>query len=107
MKKIRKIALLALLSIFFLPRIVSAQPVGNITITQLLFNVQNIIWIIAAVIILALWVITGLLFLTALGEPKKLETARHALFAAVGGTAIVILAYSAINIIGNALFQGR
>lgn len=107
MKTIKKIALLALLAVFFFPKFASAQFVQNITITGLLINVQNIVWIIAAVIILALWVITGLLFLLALGDSKKLESARHALFAAVGGTAIVILAYSVINIIGTALFQGR
>ena len=38
------------------------------------------------------WVVTGVLFLMAQGEPGKLNTAKTALFAVIGGTIILIIA---------------
>jgi len=79
---------------------------GGVTITNMVCNVANTVWIVATGIVLIFWIITGLLFLTAMGDPTKLATARKALIASVAGTVLVILAYSALEIIGNAILLG-
>jgi len=79
---------------------------GGLTITNMVCNVANIVWVVATGIILIFWIITGLLFLTAMGDPTKLATARKALIAAVVGTILVVLAYSAMTIISNAILTG-
>jgi len=79
---------------------------GGITITNMVCNVTNTIWVVATGIVLIFWIITGILFLTALGDPTKLATARKALIAAVAGTVLVILAFYAMDIIGSAILTG-
>jgi len=104
-----KILFLSILSVVFLFNVqsaIAAQSPSNITITGLAANVANVIWIVATVIVVVFWVITGVAFLTAQGDPGKLQTAKKALFAAIGGTVIVILAYSVTSIISNAIFFG-
>lgn len=101
----KKSATLILLTILIFPTLVLAQG-QNITITGMVANVARVIWTVATIIVVMFWVITGLLFLTAAGDPGKLGTAKKALFAAIGGTVIVIVAYSAINIISSAVFSG-
>ncbi len=102
----KKIFVLAI-GLITLPLLASAQGEGGIvSITQMAQNVAQVVWLVATIIIVILWVVTGILFLSAQGDPGKLKTAKTALFSAVGGTAIVILAYSAITIISNALFRG-
>lgn len=101
----KKASILSLLGIF-LPAAVLAQTAQNITITGMVENVASVIWIVAVIVIVIFWIITGILFLTALGDPSKLGTAKKALFAAIGGTVIVIVAWSVVNIISSAIFQG-
>ncbi|MEK7080592.1 MAG: hypothetical protein AAB925_02035 [Patescibacteria group bacterium] len=91
-----------LLGILILPTIASAQ----VTITGMVVNVSNVIYTIGGILVIVFWVIVGVLFLAAQGAPEKLTTAKKALFAAIGGTAIVILAWSASAIISSAIFQG-
>ncbi len=102
----KTLLVLTLLGILLLPAIASTQTVSNITITGMVANVANVVWIVACIIVLMFWVITGVLFLTAMGDPSKLGTAKKAFFAAIGGTVIVILAYSAVSILSKAIFQG-
>lgn len=52
-------------------------------------------------IVIIMWVVTGILFLTAGGEPGKLNTAKTALFAAIGGTILIILANGAMAFVAN------
>jgi heme/copper-type cytochrome/quinol oxidase subunit 4 len=56
---------------------------------------------IASGVVVILWLVTGMLFLTAQGDPSKLSTAKKALFAAVAGTIICIVAGGAINFVGG------
>ena len=85
-----------------MPKITLAQ----LTITGMVANVANVIWIVATIMVLIFWVITGILFLSSMGDPAKLSKAKLALFASIGGTVIVILAYSAVAIIENAILIG-
>lgn len=99
----KKLLFLILLGILILPTTVSGQVIYNTSITDMAVNVAWAVWFIATLVVVICWVVTGILFLTAMGDPTKLGTAKKALFAAVGGTIIIILAYSAIGIIEKAL----
>lgn len=80
---------------------------GQAIIEGIIGNILSVVAIIGTAIVVIMWVITGLLFLSALGEPTKLDSGKKALFASIGGTVLVILAWSAANIISNILFFGR
>ncbi|MDO8486455.1 MAG: hypothetical protein Q7S77_02055 [Candidatus Staskawiczbacteria bacterium] len=98
MKK-NKLILISLLGILVLPNIVFAQ-----TIQVLITNVvNNVVWPIAIGIIVVLWIVTGVLFLTALGDSSKLTAAKNSLLASIAGTIIIVIANSVIAIIRNAL----
>lgn len=98
-KLLSLILLLSVLSI--LPAVASAQ-----TITGIVQNLASIVTNVAIFVTVVFWIITGLLFITAQGDPGKLGTARKALVASIIGTAIAFLAGSATAIIGNALLSG-
>ena len=82
----------------FLPSIALAQ----VTIQSMINAAVNTTFYIASGVIVILWVVSGIWFLTAQGEPEKLTSAKRALVAAVVGTLLVIIAASAINIVGSA-----
>ncbi len=90
---------ISLLGALALPSVVFGQTI------QILINnvINNVVWPIAIGIIVVLWIITGILFLTALGDPSKVTTAKHSLFASLAGTIIIVLAGSVIVMIRNAL----
>ncbi|MEK7562086.1 MAG: hypothetical protein AAB509_00190 [Patescibacteria group bacterium] len=92
-----------LLAILLFPISTSAQ----ITITGMVDNVGRVIGQVAVAIVIIFWIITGILFLSAQGDPTKLATAKKALFAAIGGTVISIVAASAVGIITTAIMSGR
>jgi len=100
----KKILFLILLGILILPVIALAD---DITITGMVANVEAIISYIAGAVVVILWITTGLLFLLAQGDPGKTNSAKAALYAAVIGTVIVVLAYSAMNIVNSAITAGQ
>lgn len=104
MKKELSLKLVLLMAAaLILPSMVLAQPT---TITGVVANVVKLIWVVATGIVIVFWVITGVLFLSAMGAPEKLSTAKKSLFAAIAGTILVALAYSAGVIIENAVLFG-
>lgn len=80
---------------------------GQAIIEGIIGNILRVVAIVGTAIVVIMWVITGLLFLSALGDPSKLDSGKKALFASIGGTVLVILAWSASSIISNILFFGR
>ncbi|OGZ85048.1 MAG: hypothetical protein A2401_02995 [Candidatus Staskawiczbacteria bacterium RIFOXYC1_FULL_38_18] len=50
-------------------------------------------------IVVIMWVVAGVMFLMAAGDPGKLGAAKTGLFAAIGGTILIILATGAIGFI--------
>ena len=95
----KKISFLILIGALLLPVVASAQ-----TIATLVDNVVvNVAWPIAIAAVVIFWLVTGILFLAAMGSPEKIGLARKALIAAVAGTIIIVLAASAIVIIKNTL----
>ena len=57
---------------------------------------------VASAVVVILWLVTGAIFLTAQGDPGKLGAAKMALFAAVAGTLIIIVAQGALTLVGSA-----
>lgn len=65
-----------------------------------LLNAATSIGLTAAALFLA-W--AGFLYMTASGSPRRMETAKDAAFAAVGGLAIVLLANTIAKLISSAI----
>ena len=59
---------------------------------------------VASGIVVVLWVLTGILFLMAQGEPATLNKAKLALMASVIGTVVLIIANSGAGAFVGALF---
>lgn len=95
----KKILFLILLGVVVLPSLASAQQVTVQTIVQ---GAVTTTFYIADGVVVILWVITGILFLSAQGAPEKLNSAKKALLASVAGTVLVIVASSAVYLVGNA-----
>lgn len=101
MKKYLSFTIL-LLAVLILPNFANAQ-----SITGIVANLANVIRIVSGFVAISFWIITGLLFLTASGDPSKLGKARVALIGAIIGTAIGILALAAPTIIETAITAGQ
>lgn len=98
MKKI--VVSLLLLSVLLVPVMVFAQP--NVTISsldQLVTRVKGPIWIVFGLIALIAFVISGVLFLTAGGDPTKVAAARTSFLWGMVGIVVGILAFSIVSII--------
>lgn len=93
----KKISLLTLLAALALPGLASAVTIGG-----MVHAAEQTTLLIASGVVVILWVVTGILFLSASGAPEKLSQGKKALFAAVAGTLIVIVASSAIALVGQA-----
>ncbi|KKP32583.1 MAG: hypothetical protein A2312_04390 [Candidatus Staskawiczbacteria bacterium RIFOXYB2_FULL_32_9] len=85
------------------PIIALAQPTS---LTAIAVNLRMLITNIAILIIIVCWIITGLLFLIAQGDPSKLTKAKTALIWAIVGTVVAFLAETARVIIQTAITTG-
>jgi hypothetical protein len=85
----------ALLLLLF-PALVFGQTLGSMAAA-----IASQVVIVGRWIVVIMWIVTGVLFLSALGDPGKLNTAKMALFAAIGGTIIIIIASSAESFVRN------
>ena len=74
-------------------------------LTSILMNIEDLVWNVFVTVVIVMWIVTGVLYLTAMGSPEKLTTAKRALLAAVAGTVIGILAFSAQEIIKNEIIK--
>lgn len=92
----KKIAVgLLLLSVLLVPVTVFAQP--NVTISsldQLVNAIKRPIWIVFGLIALIAFVVAGILFLSAGGDPEKVKTARAAFLWGIVGIVVGIVAFS-------------
>jgi len=98
--------LLLFISIILLaPAISSAQltqfdtGAPSITLPGLLNGITGAAWIIFTAIVVICFVVAGILFLTAQGDPNKLQTAKAAFLWGVAGVVVGIVAYSIIAIV--------
>ena len=64
-----------------------------------LLNLATTVGVAAAAFFLA-W--AGFLYMTAGGSPRRMESAKDAAFAAIGGLAVVLLAHTIANLVQSA-----
>lgn len=91
---------LALLTIVTLPVVALAQPSVSVTdFNDLIVKVGDILWKIVMLVALIMFVIAGLMFMFAQGDPTKVATARQFVLWGVVGIIVAILAYSIVAIV--------
>lgn len=89
------------------PVLAFAQPTGQITsLCTLIQKVESIVWMAFGLIAVISFVVAGILFLTAAGNPEKVAQARTAFLWGVAGVVVGIIAFSIIAIIGSGLGVG-
>jgi len=97
-----------LLFVFFLTTVASvviANGTQTTDINVILGNIRGLVWEIFATLVVICFIWAGVLFLTAEGDPQKLEKAKQAFFWGVIGTLVGILAYSITSIMMNEIFR--
>jgi len=77
--------------------------VTTLTINQLIDIMFSVIWPIAVAIIIFSGVVVGFMFMSAAGDPKKIEQARLAAIGVVLVTVVILLAFSIVFIVRNTL----
>jgi len=99
---------IASLSLVVLPVIALAQlptswndaPEGIISDPfELAARIAGLMWLVFGVIALICFVLAGVLFLTAQGDPEKIATARGAFIWGVVGVVVGIIAWSIITVV--------
>jgi len=102
---------LVLLTLVTFPVFAFAQPgsVGGDTpgtigsIDGIIDSLGEILWTVFGAIALIMFVIAGIMFLTAQGDPEKVKSARNAFLWGVVGIVVAIIAYSIVTIVENAI----
>jgi len=107
-----KISLVSL-SALFLPVLafaISSQVApteGSIgSMASLVTKIENFVWVVFGLIAVIAFVTAGILFLTAGGQPEKVQSARSAFIWGIVGVVVGIIAYSILAIIGTAVGVG-
>ncbi len=72
-------------------------------LSDLISGAERAVWIIFGLIVVICFVMAGVMFLTARGEPEKLKIAKSAAVWGVVGVVVGILAYSVMTIIERIL----
>ncbi len=98
MKKI--LSILVLIAVLALPLTASS---AVLTIDQLINRLKPVIWTVFGFIVLVCFVIAGIKFLTAGGDPDKIGDARKAFMYGVVGIAVGIIAYGIVAIMTTLL----
>jgi len=93
----KKILLLILFGVLLLPILAQAVTLGDMAKAAAKTALE-----VATGVVVVMWVVTGVLFLSALGAPERLKSARTGLLAAVIGTVIIIVANGAVGLVGGA-----
>ena len=100
MKIKRILPTVALVTILALPVMVLAdEPSPPTTLEGLIDAIKTPIWVIFGFIVLICFVYAGIIFLTAGGNPDKIEKARSAVMYGVVGVVVGIIAYGILAII--------
>lgn len=68
-------------------------------LTEMVVAVKSAAITIGTTLVVVGWVIAGILYLTAVGSPEKMGTAKKALIAAIIGTVLVVIANSGVDVI--------
>jgi len=97
---------LLLLSILIIPtstmaQIGGARPTIDTDLTKLGNKIADAIWIIFTIIAVIMFVVAGITFLMAQGDPEKVKSARNSVIWGVAGIVVAILAFTIINVVKN------
>lgn len=100
----KKLLFLSLLAVILIsPSFVFAQ----VTAVSIITNIATVLNNVILVAIIIAWLITGLLFLMAVGNPNLIGTGKKAAIASIIGTIIYVLSSVALQIIRSAILQGQ
>jgi len=111
----KKIALnllsLVVLGAVALPVMALAQIGGNppaisLNLTTLGNRIANAVWIIFTAIAVIMFVVAGIMFLTAQGEPEKIQKARSSLIWGVAGIVVAVIAFTIITLVVRVVNSG-
>ena len=94
----KTLSLILFVAILALPIATQAK-----TVEEMVKGVKDIAEAIGVAIVVIGWVIAGILYLTSIGSPEKIKTAKTALIAAVIGTVLVAIAKLGYEAIRNLL----
>lgn len=97
----KKILILILLTGILAPPVVASAAVDSIQ--SLSIAIASVMWVVFVGIAVVCFVLAGVFFLTALGDPEKIKRAKSALVWGVVGIIVAILAFSIIKITCGAL----
>ena len=98
------ISVFAILVVLVFPVVTAAQP-GELTIPisdvilSLLLIVQNILWMIAVTFTIVMFVLAGFQYLTAKGDPSKIQDANKSIIWGSAGATVIVLAWSVISVV--------
>ena len=110
--KTSKIIAISAFSALLLPVIALAvtlpgEPTGGLTnFTDIFTKVGSIVWPVAMGIAFIVFLIAGIMFMTAAGDPTKVATARNWVLYGVVGVVVAILAYSIVTIVSTTVGGG-
>lgn len=91
-----------LLPVIALAQYTSAPPYGAVSdLGMLVTKIENFIWIIFGGIAVIMFVVAGILFLSAQGQPEKVQAARSAFIWGIAGVIVGVIAYSIMAIVVN------
>jgi hypothetical protein len=96
---------LLIIPIFVLAVDIPNPPAGGLTLENIIDNILSLMWKIAAVASVIAFIISGFLFLTALGDANKLTIARTSFVWGIVGVVVTLAAFSIPLIIQN-MFEG-
>jgi hypothetical protein len=101
-----KIALTSL-GILLLPVLAFAQPTVQLgSLQQVINNIERAVWIVFGLIAVICFVYAAILFLSAGGQPEKIQAARSAFIWGIAGVAVGIIAYSIIAVVSSVMGGG-
>lgn len=85
-----------------------AIPAGTaIDLSAIIQKVLELFWLLVATIVVIIFVTIGLMFLTAQGDPAKIEVARRAVIWGAVGVVVILLSFSVIALIKKSFEPGN
>jgi len=82
----------------------SAPPINAIgDLPTVITRIETFMWVIFGGIAVVMFVVAGILFLTANGDPEKIASARSAAIWGIAGVVVGIVAYSILMIVGSVI----
>ena len=83
-----------------------ATPSGGLDLATIVGYILGILWIVAFAIAVVMFLIAGIMFMTSMGAPDKVGTARSTAMWAVGGVVVAVVAFSLQQILSTAGILG-